>query len=170
MKKKRITALTVIALLTASCFIPQGAFAYSKKDFEYAIEHYQQTPQQYEHDSEAAVQEPSQTSPRFTLDDGIYKNKDAKVTNQATLMITGDLMCQYRQQEAVFQSDGKSYLSYEDVAALMKKIDEEYAQQQAALEEAEKEQTAADSNETTEKDKATEKAPPLLDEADTAKP
>ena len=46
------------------------------------------------------------SEPRFTLKDRVYKNEDAKETNEALLMFTGDLMCQTRQQEAAKTEDG----------------------------------------------------------------
>ena len=46
------------------------------------------------------------SKPRFTLKDGVYVNEDAKETNEALLMFTGDLMCQTRQQEAAKTEDG----------------------------------------------------------------
>ena len=44
--------------------------------------------------------------PRFKLKDGIFVNENAKETNEALLMFTGDLMCQTRQQEAYKREDG----------------------------------------------------------------
>lgn len=46
------------------------------------------------------------SKPRFTLKDGVYVNENAKETNEALLMFTGDLMCQTRQQEAAKTEDG----------------------------------------------------------------
>lgn len=99
-----------------------------KKDpvYEAMVPHFQ-------YDDNASVKIPKGLKNRFVLQDGIYVNPKAEATGKATLMITGDLMCQYRQQEAVFVSDGKDYISYEE--HLETRFAAEAAQQ-AAVEEA----------------------------------
>ena len=58
--------------------------------------------------------------PRFTLKNGVYKNKSAKKTDEALLMFTGDLMNQTRQQLAAKTEDG-TYI-YNDSFSLVKNI------------------------------------------------
>ncbi len=60
------------------------------------------------------------SEPRFTLKDRVYKNEDAKETNEALLMFTGDLMCQTRQQEAAKTEDGT--YNFNDSFSVVKKL------------------------------------------------
>ena len=127
-RSARRTLTITLALLL--CLAPQTVQAASKAPAEKAESLYEAVAPQYRYDDDAAVTIPSTVSSRFTLQDGVYINPDAAESNEATLMITGDLMCQYLQQAAVFQSDGQDYLSYTEVLQIIKDAKEK--QQQAA--------------------------------------
>ncbi len=118
--KKYTLKLTSLALALLVASVPQTAVASS--DYEAAAVH-------YEYDLNADPPADPGRIPRFQLGaDGIYVNPDAEETNQATLMITGDLMCQWRQQEAAFTSDGSDFVDIDQIRQLkvkeQKRIDE----------------------------------------------
>lgn len=144
---KKTVQKTIAALLLAGMLLsPQAALAGVDADeAEEVMEtvvtavrnaNYEAVPPQYSYDDNAVVKTPDDASSRFVKKEGIYVNPDAEDTGRATLMITGDLMCQFRQQEATFVSSGKDYISYNDYV----KILEEAKERQAA---AVAEQTAA---------------------------
>lgn len=120
-KKKHSTLIAIGFLIFILCFTSGEAMAYSQQSFHYAIEKYQLTPPQYQYDDAAEAAEPADISPRFTKRGKIYINQQAEESGSAILMITGDLMCQYRQQESVFVSDGSPYLSYQEILARTEK-------------------------------------------------
>lgn len=95
-----------------------------------AAKPYEAVPPQYSYDDNAEVKTPDDASSRFIKQDGIYVNPNAEDTGRATLMITGDLMCQFRQQEAQFVSSGKDYISYNDYVKI---LEEAKAKQAAAI-------------------------------------
>lgn len=137
---KRGLALTLVVALTC-CITPQTALAVSESQVKMAQDDYEAVSPQYRYDEQATAALPSSPSSRFVLEDGIYTNPEAKMTGQATLIITGDLMCQYFQQAAAFQSDGTDYLTYEEVKEITKAAQEK---QDAAIKAAEEALAAAE--------------------------
>lgn len=136
MKKK--VQKTIAALLLAGMLLsPQAALAgVSADEAEEVMEtvvtavrnaNYEAVPPQYSYDDNAVVKTPDDASSRFVKKEGIYVNPDAEDTGRATLMITGDLMCQFRQQEAQFVSSGKGYISYNDYMKILKEAKERQA-------------------------------------------
>ena len=124
---KKTVQKTVAALLLAGMLLsPQAALAGEIPKDKKAD--YEAVPPQYSYDDSAAVKAPDDASSRFMMKDGIYVNPDANDTGKATLMITGDLMCQYRQQNAKFISDGKDYISYEKYKEILKEAKEKQAE------------------------------------------
>ena len=118
--KKHTLRWPALALCAALILSPQTGFAAKKKPLtaEEKIEKYEVSAVHYQYDENAeAITDPGRTS-RFVLQDGIYTNPEAKVTNEATLMITGDLMCQWRQQVAAFTSDGSDFTDIEEIRQL----------------------------------------------------
>lgn len=115
---KKTTRKTVSALLlTALLLMPQTALAGEKEKDK---TDYEAVRPQYRYDEAATVKKPENPSSRYVKRDGIYVNPGAKDTGEATLMITGDLMCQYRQQLAQFVSSGEDYISYEEYKQILK--------------------------------------------------
>ena len=102
-----VTALIIGLLLLLSCFMPEEAGAYSQKDLQYALENYQLSPPAYSYNINAENPKLTTGTPRFKKQGNFYINPDAEESGSAVIMITGDLMCQYRQQESVFQDKGE---------------------------------------------------------------
>lgn len=122
--KKQTLKLTALALAAVLAAAPQSAFAAgtsakSEAEILTAAEKtalYEATAVHYIYDENAQTPEDPGRKSRFQLgDDGVYVNPKAKDTGKATLMITGDLMCQWRQQEAAFTSDGSDYIDIDDI-------------------------------------------------------
>ena len=135
---KRTVQKTIAALLLAGMLLsPQAALAgVGADEAEEVMEtvvtavrnaNYEAVPPQYSYDDNAVVKTPDDASSRFVKKEGIYVNPDAEDTGKATLMITGDLMCQFRQQEAQFVSSGKGYISYNDYMKILKEAKERQA-------------------------------------------
>lgn len=135
---KRTVQKTIAALLLAGMLLsPQAALAgVGADEAEEVMEtvvtavrnaNYEAVPPQYSYDDNAVVKTPDDASSRFVKKEGIYVNPDAEDTGRATLMITGDLMCQFRQQEAQFVSSGKGYISYNDYMKILKEAKERQA-------------------------------------------
>lgn len=135
---KRTVQKTIAALLLAGMLLsPQAALAgVGTDEAEEVMEtvvtavrnaNYEAVPPQYSYDDNAVVKTPDDASSRFVKKEGIYVNPDAEDTGRATLMITGDLMCQFRQQEAQFVSSGKGYISYNDYMKILKEAKERQA-------------------------------------------
>ncbi len=135
---KKTVQKTIAALLLAGMLLsPQAALAgISADEAEEVMEtvvtavrnaNYEAVPPQYSYDDNAVVKTPDDASSRFVKKEGIYVNPDAEDTGRATLMITGDLMCQFRQQEAQFVSSGKGYISYNDYMKILKEAKERQA-------------------------------------------
>ena len=135
---KRTVQKTIAALLLAGMLLsPQAALAgVGADEAEEVMEtvvtavrnaNYEAVPPQYSYDDNAVVKTPDDASSRFVKKEGIYVNPDAEDTGRATLMITGDLMCQFRQQEAQFVSSGKGYISYNDYRKILKEAKERQA-------------------------------------------
>ena len=131
MKKKHIKAAAAV-LAAVLVLVPQSVLAAKTEEqiiLQEKTDLYQAAAPEYRFDNNARVQKPSSVSVRFEQkEDGTFHNPDAEETGEATLMITGDLMCQYRQQEAAFTSNGKDYIGHEDMqkikaAALEKQED-----------------------------------------------
>lgn len=141
MMKKWSVKLTAVMLSAALILIPQTAFAGSPaKDtapdagiLQEKVLRWEAAATRYLYDDAAPKAQPVRTESRFIKQDGIYVNPDAETSNRATLMITGDLMCQWRQQEAAFTGSGKDYLTYEEMQTVIAKVRQEY---NAALEQA----------------------------------
>jgi len=120
--KKKWMKLPAAALTAVLVFTPLTALAEDKAQQEKEtltwkekIQQYQAAPPQYRFDDDAEAAKPEKVTVRFEKSrDGIYVNPDAKITNEATLMITGDLMCQRAQQEAAFTSSGEAFTDYDD--------------------------------------------------------
>ena len=130
--KKTVQKSIAVLLLAGMLLSPQAALA---GEMKLAVEtklagagRYEAVPPQYSYDDNAVVKAPDDASSRFVKQDGIYVNPDAEDTGKATLMITGDLMCQYRQQNAKFISDGKDYISYEKYKEILKEAKEKQAE------------------------------------------
>lgn len=111
MKKTTIrrSALLLCALLVLT---PQPSFAARNEDassvnMEKKIQAYEEVHVPYTYDESAPSVIKSDRQSRFVKKNGIYTNPDAKVTNRATLMITGDLMCQWRQQKAAYNTSSR---------------------------------------------------------------
>ena len=132
---KKTVQKTIAALLLAGMLLsPQAALAgVGADEAEEVMEtvvtavrnaYYEAVPPQYSYDDNAVVKTPDDSSSRFVKKEGIYVNPDAEDTGRATLMITGDLMCQFRQQEAQFVSSGKGYISYNDYMKILKEAKE----------------------------------------------
>ncbi|MBO4562855.1 MAG: CapA family protein [Clostridia bacterium] len=84
---------------------------YVPASVEEAISVYEATPLDYESVTREAEQpiEPI-PEPRYTMGaDGIYRSSESANDNQAIIMLTGDLMCQTRQQEVAKTSRGYSF-------------------------------------------------------------
>ncbi|MDD7602464.1 MAG: CapA family protein [Firmicutes bacterium] len=135
---KKTVQKTIAALLLAGMLLsPQAALAgVSADEAEEVMEtvvtavrnaNYEAVPPQYSYDDNAVVKTPDDASSRFVKKEGIYVNPDAEDTGKATLMITGDLMCQFRQQEAQFVSSGKGYISYNDYMKILVEAKERQA-------------------------------------------
>lgn len=135
---KKTVQKTIAALLLAGMLLsPQAALAgVSADEAEEVMEtvvtavrnaNYEAVPPQYSYDDNAVVKTPDDASSRFVKKEGIYVNPDAEDTGRATLMITGDLMCQFRQQEAQFVSSGKGYISYNDYMKILVEAKERQA-------------------------------------------
>lgn len=135
---KRTVQKTIAALLLAGMLLsPQAALAgVGANEAEEVMEtvvtavrnaNYEAVPPQYSYDDNAVVKTPDDASSRFVKKEGIYVNPDAEDTGKATLMITGDLMCQFRQQEAQFVSSGKGYISYNDYMKILVEAKERQA-------------------------------------------
>lgn len=135
---KRTVQKTIAALLLAGMLLsPQAALAgVGADEAEEVMEtvvtavrnaNYEAVPPQYSYDDNAVVKTPDDASSRFVKKEGIYVNPDAEDTGKATLMITGDLMCQFRQQEAQFVSSGKGYISYNDYMKILVEAKERQA-------------------------------------------
>lgn len=130
--KKTVQKSIAVLLLAGMLLSPQAALA---GEMKLAVEtklagagRYEAVPPQYSYDDNAVVKAPDDASSRFVKQDGIYVNPDAEDTGKATLMITGDLMCQYRQQNAKFVSDGKDYISYVEYKEILEKAKEKQAE------------------------------------------
>lgn len=122
--KNRILIRKISALLiSASMILTPAITAYGADTTEYEAV----TPQyRYDPDAKTPVVDKFTSASRFEEgSDGIYRNPDAKDTGEATLMITGDLMCQFRQQLAAFTSDGTDYIDYDEFVAIKEKAVEE---------------------------------------------
>lgn len=119
--KRKTMKLTSLLLSMLLVLAPQTAMA-SKKEpprtLEEKIQRYEAVSPHYRFDEAAEITSKPDRKARFTRKDGIYMNPDASVTNAATLMITGDLMCQWRQQEAAFKSDGSDFIDIEDMKVI----------------------------------------------------
>ena len=135
---KRTVQKTIAALLLAGMLLsPQAALAgVGADEAEEVMEtvvtavrnaNYEAVPPQYSYDDNAVVKTPDDASSRFVKKEGIYVNPDAEDTGRATLMITGDLMCQFRQQEAQFVSSGKGYITYNDYMKILVEAKERQA-------------------------------------------
>ena len=135
---KKTVQKTIAALLLAGMLLsPQAALAgVGADEAEEVMEtvvtavrnaNYEAVPPQYSYDDNAVVKTPDDASSRFVKKEGIYVNPDAEDTGKATLMITGDLMCQFRQQEAQFVSSGKGYISYNDYMKILVEAKERQA-------------------------------------------
>ncbi|MGN0719547.1 MAG: CapA family protein [Anaerovoracaceae bacterium] len=135
---KKTVQKTIAALLLAGMLLsPQAALAgVGADEAEGVMEtvvtavrnaNYEAVPPQYSYDDNAVVKTPDDASSRFVKKEGIYVNPDAEDTGKATLMITGDLMCQFRQQEAQFVSSGKGYISYNDYMKILVEAKERQA-------------------------------------------
>ena len=135
---KKTVQKTIAALLLAGMLLsPQAALAgVGADEAEEVMEtvvtavrnaNYEAVPPQYSYDDNAVVKTPDDASSRFVKKEGIYVNPDAEDTGRATLMITGDLMCQFRQQEATFVSSGKGYISYNDYMKILVEAKERQA-------------------------------------------
>ena len=138
---KKTVQKTVAALLLAGMLLsPQAALASETPAREVRADevmetavtaarnaNYEAVPPQYTYDDNAVVKTPDDASSRFAEKDGIFVNPDAEDTGRATLMITGDLMCQFRQQEAQFVSSGKSYISFNDYTKILEAAKEKQA-------------------------------------------
>lgn len=138
---KRTIQKTIAALLLAGMLLsPQAALASETPAREVRADevmetavtaarnaNYEAVPPQYTYDDNAVVKTPDDASSRFAEKDGIFVNPDAEDTGRATLMITGDLMCQFRQQEAQFVSSGKSYISFNDYTKILEAAKEKQA-------------------------------------------
>lgn len=138
---KKTIQKTVAALLLAGMLLsPQAALASETPAREVRADevmetavtaarnaNYEAVPPQYTYDDNAVVKTPDDASSRFAEKDGIFVNPDAEDTGRATLMITGDLMCQFRQQEAQFVSSGKSYISFNDYTKILEAAKEKQA-------------------------------------------
>lgn len=125
--KKKTMKLTALALAAVLAAVPQNALAAgnpAKSDAEILTAEektarYEAAAVHYDYDENTAEPEDPGRTSRFQLgEDGVYVNPKAQVTNEATLMITGDLMCQWRQQEAAFTSDGSDYIDIDDIRKL----------------------------------------------------
>ena len=116
--KKTVQKSIATLLLVGMLFSPKAALAGEIPKDKKAD--YEAVPPQFTYDDNASVKAPDDASSRFMMKDGIYVNPDANDTGKATLMITGDLMCQYRQQNAKFISDGKDYISYEEYMQIVR--------------------------------------------------
>ncbi len=133
--KQKFMKLPALALMAVLILTPQTALADKKDDpltRKEKIQLYQATKPEYQFDTDAEANMPDKQSVRFLEEDGIYRNPDAEITNEATLMITGDLMCQWRQQEAAFTGSGKKYIGHEEMLQIK---EEALAKQEAAKEE-----------------------------------
>lgn len=110
-------------MISASMILTPAITAYGADTTEYEAV----TPQyRYDPDAKTPVVDKFTSASRFEKgSDGIYRNPDAKDTGEATLMITGDLMCQFRQQLAAFTSDGTDYIDYDEFVAIKEKAVEE---------------------------------------------
>ena len=115
----KFTAAFLLVFLIFTQFAPIEAAAASFPAGRDIGLQYQAGSPQYQYDDQAELPQPENIPSRFIRKDGIYVNPEAEETNRATLMITGDLMCQYRQQLAAFQSDGTDYLTYEEVQEII---------------------------------------------------
>ena len=135
---KKTVQKTIAALLLAGMLLsPQAALAgVGADEAEEVMEtvvtavrnaNYEAVPPQYSYDDNAVMKTPDDASSRFVKKEGIYVNPDAEDTGRATLMITGDLMCQFRQQEAQFVSSGKGYISYNDYMKILEEAKERQA-------------------------------------------
>lgn len=130
--KKTVQKSIAVLLLAGMLLSPQAALA---GEMKLAVEtklagagRYEAVPPQYSYDDNAVVKAPDDAASRFVKQDGIYVNPDAEDTGRATLMITGDLMCQYRQQNAKFVSDGKDYISYVEYKEILQEAKEKQAE------------------------------------------
>ncbi len=134
--KRKWMKLPAAALMAVLVFTPQAALAKNTEEtltWKEKTEQYQAVMPQYRYDDDAVATKPEKVSVRFEKNkDGIYVNPDAEITNEATLMITGDLMCQRAQQEAAFTSSGKEFLGHEEIT----KIKEDAQAKQEAAKEA----------------------------------
>ena len=129
--KKQTLKRTALALAALLVIAPQSAFAAGSPaksaaeiltdtmTVEEKIARCEAAAVHYDYDENAKTPEdPGRTSRFQRGEDGVYVNPDAAVTDQATLMITGDLMCQWRQQEAAFTSDGSDFIDIDDIRQL----------------------------------------------------
>lgn len=95
-------------------------------DVEEAIRVYESYKLNYEPISRAKV-EPNYpiTEPRYSMGaDGVYRSSSATGDNEAVIMLTGDLMCQTRQQEAGKTATGYSFNeSFDYVRSIFKTAD-----------------------------------------------
>lgn len=177
MKLHKITATLTLSLLLATSLLSPPAYAAEATSPELenkASSKYEAMPVQYQYDDQAQAPTNKIDAPRFIYQNGIYRNPKAKKTNNASLMITGDLMCQYRQQTAVFQSDGKPYMTAEEVNTHKSEVDKAHA---AALEERKKaeealkhEGEAAGQNQPVTADKPDTSSSPTTDAQTAPKP
>ena len=116
---KQILRKTAVLLVLAALLLsPQSALAAG----------YEAVVPQYSYNDSAAAPVPADASSRYVRKDGIYTRPDAESTGEAVLMITGDLMCQYRQQNAAFISSGKDYISAEEYQTLLEQAIKKQAQ------------------------------------------
>lgn len=116
MIKKNLRAGSL--LLSAAIFLAAPASGFAGTPDAEMVQFEAVTPA-YEYDTDALVPQPESTESRFISEGGIYRNPEAEDTGEAVLMITGDLMCQYRQQQAAFISDGTDYPAYSDMATVI---------------------------------------------------
>lgn len=111
-------ALTAVLVFTPLTALAEDKVQQEKETLTWKekIQQYQAAPPQYRFDDDAEAAKPEKVTVRFEKNrDGIYVNPDAKITNEATLMITGDLMCQRAQQEAAFTSSGEAFMGFTEV-------------------------------------------------------
>lgn len=124
MTKNRILIRKISALLLSASMILTPAitaFGADTTEYEAVMPQYR-----YDPDAKTPAVDKLTSASRFEKgSDGIYRNPDAKDTGEATLMITGDLMCQFRQQLAAFTSDGTDYIDYDEFVAIKEKAVEE---------------------------------------------
>lgn len=105
---------------------PEPTEAFIPKTVEEAIARYEAYPLDYEPLEREDVK-PNRPilEPRYKLgSDGVYRNAASSLDNEAVIMMTGDLMCQTRQQEAAQTAEGYDFNeSFDFVRGLFGKAD-----------------------------------------------